>query len=109
MPTFFLNREMNFEQSENPLFEQASATEHPLFNSSIATPNLRCFMYSEGDTPKRWWKWRSNVDIDVYDEWITLDKTCTDLARLTKYSDPTWYAVNYVVNQLKEKLCNNLL
>ena len=44
-----------------------------------------------------------DLDIDVYDEWITLDKTCNDLAKLTNYADPTWYAVDYVVKTLKNK------
>ena len=44
-----------------------------------------------------------DMDIDVYDSWVTLDKTCSQLAALTSYSDPTWYAVNYVVDYLKNK------
>ena len=46
-----------------------------------------------------------DMDIDVLDYWITLDKTCTELARLNQntYPDPTWYALEYVVKQLKNK------
>ena len=45
-----------------------------------------------------------DMKFDVLDYWITLDKTCTELASLssTRYADPTWYAVDYVVNYLKE-------
>ena len=56
---------MNFEQSVSPLPKQASVTVFPLFKYPTATPNLRCFMYSEGGIPKKRQKLRSNVLIDV--------------------------------------------
>lgn len=46
-----------------------------------------------------------DMDIEVLDYWITLDKTCTEIAKLdtNTYIDPTWYALEYVVKQLKNK------
>ena len=46
-----------------------------------------------------------DMDITVLDYWITLDKTCTQLASLDEstYADPTWYALDYVVDYLNSK------
>jgi hypothetical protein len=46
-----------------------------------------------------------NIDADVYDKFITLDKTVSQVANLGyEYDDPTIYVVDYVHNYLKDKL-----
>ena len=67
IPKFSLNSEINFEQSENPLLKQASVTDFPLFKVSMAVPNRRCFMYSDGGIPKKFQKLRSNVLMDMFE------------------------------------------
>ena len=43
-----------------------------------------------------------NIDVDVYDSFVTLDKTVSQVANLGyEYDDPTIYVVNYVHNYLK--------
>ena len=44
-----------------------------------------------------------DIQMDVYDEWITLDKTFSEFASLNEYLDPTWYVVDYVVEYLKKQ------
>lgn len=46
-----------------------------------------------------------DIDADVLDYWITLDKTILEIMSLngTQYLDPTWYVVDYVVNYLKNQ------
>ena len=46
-----------------------------------------------------------NIEADVYDEFINIDKTVSQVANLgNEYDDPTIYVVNYVHNYLKDKI-----
>ena len=46
-----------------------------------------------------------NIESDVYNDWIVLDKTFREISNLSvdTYLDPTWYVVDYVVEELKNQ------
>ena len=47
-----------------------------------------------------------NIDADVLDYWVTIDKTVSQVANLgyDRYTDPSIYVLNYVQNYLKDKI-----
>ena len=47
-----------------------------------------------------------NIEADVLDYWITLDKSCNEVANLSynEYDDPTIYVLDYVHNYLKNRI-----
>lgn len=46
-----------------------------------------------------------DIESDIYEDWIVLDKTFKEISKLSPntYSDPTWYVVDYVVDELKKQ------